>query len=167
MKKSAIIYSFNSIKTKKIAERIMEAFGKEIEAVNAEELTRNVFEPFDNYILGSPTWFDGELANYWDEFIPELEDIDLKSKTIAIFGLGDQKGYPENFGDAVGILAGILENRGARIVGFTSLEGYSFESSKARKGNQFCGLLLDQENQARLTSDRVEKWVESLRKEFK
>ena len=167
MSKIAIVYSFNSNKSKKVAEKISEAFGKDaIEVINAEDLTKNDLERFDRFILSSPTWFDGELPNYWDEFIPDLEEMDLRNKKFAVFGLGDQKGYSENFCDAVGILVEILENCGAEIIGNTSVEGYDFESSKAQRGEQFVGLLIDQENQARLTGKRIEAWVEQLKKEL-
>ena len=163
-----IIYSFHTQKSKKAAEKIIEAFGKDnITAVNAEDLTTEVFEKNDHFILSAPTWFDGELPNYWDEFVPELEDMDLKNKTFAVFGLGDQKGYPENFCDAIGILVEILEKCGATIVGKISAEGYTFESSRALKRNQFVGLPLDQENQARMTQSRINNWVAQLKKEMK
>ena len=166
-KKTAIIYSFNTQKSKKVAEKIIEAFGEDmIEAVNAEELTIGIMESYDNLIISAPTWFDGELPNYWDEFIPDLEEMDLSKKTFAIFGLGDQKGYPENFCDAIGLMAEILESCGAKIIGSTSIEGYTFESSKAHRGNEFVGLLIDQENQARLTRQRVADWVEKIKGEF-
>ena len=168
MKKKAIIYSFNTQKSKKVAEKIVAAFGDEnIETINAEELTTEVFEKFDNFILSSPTWFDGELPNYWDEFVPDLEEMDLKGKTFAVFGLGDQKGYSENFCDAIGILVGILEECGANIIGKTSNDGYTYEASKAERDGQFVGLPIDQENQARLTNGRVENWVSQLNKEMK
>lgn len=168
MKKTAIIYSFNSNKTAKAAEKILDAFGASvnIEKVNAEEINGETFLSYDNLILGVPTWFDGELPNYWDEFIPELEGLDLKGKTIALYGLGDQVGYPENFGDAVGILVGTLQENKAKIAGYTSIEGYSYEFSRAETDGQFCGLILDQENQARLSSERIKNWVSGLMKEF-
>lgn len=166
-KNTAIIYSFHTQKSKKVSEKIIEAFGKsKIEVVNAEEVNREVLEKYDNFILSAPTWFDGELPNYWDEFIPELEEMDLKGKKFAIFGLGDQKGYSENFCDAVGILAEIIEDCGGKLIGETSTEGYNYEASKAQRGDKFVGLLLDQENQARLTTNRVKKWVEELKKAF-
>jgi flavodoxin I len=166
MKKTAIIYSFNTQKSKKVAEKIIDAYGKKsIEAINAEELTKKDFENYEQFILSAPTWFDGELPNYWDEFVPDLEEMDLSGKTFAVFGLGDQKGYPENFCDAIGILVEILEECGSKIVGFTSVDGYEFESSKAQRGDKFVGLLLDQENQARKTNQRVKDWVEQLKKE--
>lgn len=167
MKKIGLIYSYNTNKTALVAKKILENFeDKEIEAVNAEEITGKVFASFDNLILGCPTWFDGELPNYWDEFVPELEELKLKGKKIAIYGNGDQKGYPENFCDAVGIMADLVENLGATIVGFTSREGYTYESSKAERGDQFCGLAIDFENQAKLNNQRITKWCEQLKKEF-
>jgi len=168
MKKTAIIYSFNTQKSQKVAEKIVASFGaKNIEAINAEELKKSVFDNFDNFILSAPTWFDGELPNYWDEFIPDLEEMDLADKTFAVFGLGDQKGYPENFCDAIGILVEILEECGAKIIGQTNLDGYTYESSKAERDGQFVGLPIDQENQARLTQGRVESWVVQLKKQIK
>lgn len=168
MKKIGLIYSFNTNKTELIAKKILENFdASEIESVNAEEITEEKFLAYDNLILGCPTWFDGELPNYWDEFVPAIEDMKLKGKTVAIYGNGDQKGYPENFCDAVGLMAGILENQGAKVVGFTSTEGYTFESSNAQREDKFCGLAIDFENQAALNKKRVEAWSEQLKKEFK
>ncbi|WP_423127647.1 flavodoxin [Gaoshiqia sp. Z1-71] len=167
MKRIGIFYSFNSNKTAKVGEKIIEAFGKaDIEAVNAEEVNEENFTKYDNIIVGVPTWFDGELPNYWDEFVPALEDLDLKGKKVAIYGLGDQKGYPENFNDGVGIFAGLVESAGGEVVGFTSRDGYTYEGSRAERGELFCGLCIDQENQARLTKGRIEKWVEELKKVF-
>lgn len=167
MNKTAIIYSFNTKKTGKIATQIQEGFNDPaIEMVNAEEITEEIFLSFDQIIMGVPTWFDGELPNYWDEFVPALEDMDLKGKKIALFGLGDQKGYAENFLDGVGIMAGILEAQGATLVGFTSTKGYEFESSKALKNDQFMGLAIDYENQGSMNKERVSGWIEQLKKEF-
>ena len=168
MNKIGIIYSFNSTKTAKAAEKIKEAFGSDFNVVpiNAEDLTEELFLSFTNLILGVPTWFDGELPNYWDEFVPALEDLNLTGKSIAIFGLGNQVEYPENFGDAVGIMADIIQERGAKLVGLSSSEGYTYESSRAFNGNQFWGLLLDQETQPRLSKDRIEKWVADLKTKF-
>jgi flavodoxin I len=167
MNKTAIIYSFNTKKTGKVAERIREAFNDDqVEMVNAEDITGELLMSYNQIIMGVPTWFDGELPNYWDEFVPALEELDLKGKKIALFGLGDQKGYPENFLDGLGIMAEILENQGATLVGFTSVEGYEFESSRARRGDQFAGLAIDYENQGSMNKERVNAWVELLKREF-
>ena len=167
MNKTAIIYSFNTKKTGKVAERIKEAFNDEmVEMVNAEEISEALFMSFDQIIMGVPTWFDGELPNYWDEFVPALEDLDLSGKKVALYGLGDQKGYPENFVDGMGLMAKILEKSDATLVGFTSVEGYEFESSLAKRGDQFAGLAIDYENQGSMNKERIAAWVESLKKEF-
>jgi len=166
--KIGLIYSFNTIKTSKNAEKIKKAFGKDfdIEMVNVEEIDEKSFLSFDNMLLGVPTWFDGELPNYWDEFMPAIEQLKLKGKKVALFGLGDQVGYPENFVDAIGLLAIALEERGAKVIGLTSPEGYSFERSVALRDGKFLGLPLDIENQAALTDERIKAWVEQLKKEF-
>ena len=167
MKKIGLIYSFNTRKTSQAAEKIAQEFGDEVEKVNAETLTEKEFLSYKNIILGVPTWFDGELPNYWDEFVPAISELDLKGKTFAIFGNGNQKGYPENFVDGVGIMAGLLQSRGARIIGFTPIKGFEFECSKAVLDGQFTGLALDFENQSSQVNGRIKKWVEQLRKEFK
>jgi flavodoxin I len=131
MNRTAIIYSYNTKKTENIAIEIQKAFNSEsIEMVNAEEITAETFSLFDQLILGVATWFDGELPNYWDEFVPALEEMDLTGTMIALFGLGDQKGYSENFLDGVGLMAEILENQGA------------------------------------MNRERINAWVEQLKKEF-
>ena len=161
MSKTAIIYSFNTKKTGKIAKQIQEGFNDpDLEMINAEDITEEAFLSFDRIIMGVPTWFDGELPNYWDEFVPALEDMDLHGKKIALFGLGDQKGYPENFLDGVGIMAEILEDQGASLSGFTSTEGYDFESSRALRDKQFMGLAIDYENQGSMNKERIASWIE-------
>jgi flavodoxin I len=167
MKKIGVFYSFNSNKSAKIGKKIIEAFGIEnIEVIDAEKVDEESFKQYDNIIVGVPTWFDGELPIYWDEFVPALEEMDLKGKKIAIYGLGDQIGYPENFNDGVGIFANIVFSQGAEIVGYTQADEYNFENSKAFENGKFCGLCLDQENQARLTQKRINDWVEQLKGEF-
>ncbi len=168
MKDIALIYSFNTKNTSNVAKEIKKAFGTavKIDEINAETIDGPTFLKYTNLILGVPTWFDGELPNYWDEFVPELETLDLNGKNIAIFGLGDQINYPENFIDAVGIMAQIVSKQGAKVVGYTSAEGYTFESSKAYADGKFCGLAIDLENQSELNSPRIKKWVEQLKKEF-
>jgi flavodoxin I len=168
MKKIGLFYSFNTRKSGIVADKIASELGKNnVELVNAEEIDEEKFLSYDNIIISAPTWFDGELPNYWDEFVPALEDLDLKGKTIALFGLGDQKGYPENFVDAIGIMAEILEKKGAKLIGQTSTEGYTFEKSKAVRDGKFLGLAIDADTQNKLTDKRVKDWVEGIKDKFK
>ena len=168
MTKIGLIYSFNTIKTSKNAEKVKKAFGKDfdIEMVNVEEIDEESFLSHKNMVLGVPTWFDGELPSYWDEFMPAIEQLKLKGKKVALFGLGDQVGYPENFVDGIGLLAIALEDRGAKVIGLTSPEGYTYERSVAFRDGKLLGLALDIENQAGLSDERIKAWVEQLKKEF-
>jgi flavodoxin I len=168
MKKIGLFYSYNTKNTSKAAKLILDAFeAKNIEPHNIEEVSEEEFNQFSNYILGVPTWFDGELPNYWDEFLPALEDLDLNGKTFALYGAGNQKQYSENFVDAIGIMAEELENLGGKLIGFVPNEGYSFEQSLALRANQFVGLPLDFDTQPKLVKPRIENWVKQLKKEFK
>ncbi|MBN2742989.1 flavodoxin I [Breznakibacter xylanolyticus] len=167
MKKTAIIYSYRSVKTRQQVQKIIHQFGDDpIEQLDADSVTGDAIMPYTNLILAVPTWFDGELPNYWDELLPDLEERNFKGKKVAIFGGGNQRDYPENFVDGIGIMAQFMEQRGAKLVGFTSTEGYSFESSRAVRGNEFMGLAIDVENQSALTDSRIEKWVLSLKIAF-
>ena len=166
MKTTALIYSFKSNKTAQVALKIKELWNERIELVDADNLTADQFTQYNQYILGVPTWFDGELPNYWDEFVPAMEELELSGKKFAIFGNGDQKHYPENFVDGIGIMAKLIEVLGGKIIGFTETSDYTFEKSYALRGQKICGLALDFENQAKLNSQRIVSWVKQIKEEF-
>jgi flavodoxin, long chain len=167
MKKTGLFFGAGTKKTALIGKEIQEAFGEDkTDVVSVEEAGKKEFELYDNLIIGVSTWFDGELPSYWDELLPELDSLKMKGKKVAIFGLGDQAGYPENFVDGIGLLAELFESAGAQIVGLTSPDGYQFEGSRALRDGKFLGLALDQENQSAQTSARISAWVKQLKKEF-
>ncbi len=167
MKKIGIFYGTETKKTAEAAQKILEAFGNtKIYVVSVEKAWEKDFESYDILIIGVATWFDGELPTYWDEFLPELESLNLKGKKVAIFGLGDQVNYPDNFVDGMGILAETFIKCGAAIIGQTSTIGYQFNQSQAVKNHQFSGLVLDFENQADKTDERIRDWVEQLGKDI-
>ena len=124
------------------------------------------FETYDLFILGMPTWYDGELQADWEDFIPEMEQVDFSGKKVAFFGLGDQYGYAAYFCDALGVFAEIVEKGNGTLVGFTSTKGYEYDFSKAQRGEQFVGLCLDTDNQDELTNDRLNAWVAQVLGEF-
>lgn len=167
MNRIGVFYSFRSVKTRQQAQKIVNALELPVEEVDLDHIDREKFMSYTYYILAAPTWFDGELPNYWDEFLPDIENESFKGKKMALFGGGDQKGYPENYVDGIGLLGEFMSDRGAELVGFTSCEGYSFEHSRACVGNQFMGLALDIENQAALTKERITAWGKQLHQAFK
>ena len=168
MNKIELFYSFNTKKTKVVAQKVHETFGKDkIEPVNVEDMKDADFIKFDTNIIVISTWFDGELPNFWDEFIPAMEEMNLKGKKFALVGLGNQREYSQNFCDAVGILGETIEELGGKLIGFTSTDGYNFESSRAIRDGKFMGLMIDQDTQAKLTQKRIDDWKKQLEKELK
>jgi flavodoxin I len=121
---------------------------------------------YEYLIIGCPTWNVGQLQDDWDDHFVELDNLDLSGKKVAIFGLGDQFGYPENYCDAIGILGRKCRERGAELVGFTSTEGYEFSYSVGVEDGKFMGLALDEENESDRSRDRVIDWVWQLVDEF-
>jgi len=51
------------------------------------------------------------------------------------------------------------------MIGYTSQDGYEHDTSKAIRGDKFCGLLCDEVNQDELSADRVKNWVNQLKAE--
>jgi flavodoxin I len=167
MSKIAIVYSFHTQNTKKAAEMVVKKMGKNhVEKLNVEDTSAEEFMQFDTYILGSATWFEGELPNHWDEFLPSIEERDFSGKKVALFGLADQVNYPDFFGDAIGRLAEFFQVRGAKIIGHYPNKDYSFTESFALRGDKFVGVILDYENQADMAEKRIEEWVKILDKEL-
>ena len=121
---------------------------------------------YDYLILGAPTWNVGQLQDDWEIALPGLQKLDFIGKKIALFGIGDQFGYPDNFLDAIGILGRALRSRGATLVGFTGTEGYEFAESLGVENGQFMGLGIDEIHQSDMTPERIEAWVAQLIKEF-
>jgi flavodoxin I len=123
-------------------------------------------QDYEYLIVGCPTWNVGQLQDDWDALFVELDKLDLSGKKVAIFGLGDQYGYPENYCDAIGILGREFISRGAELVGFTPAEGYEFSYSRGVEDGMFMGLALDEENETEKTPGRVSDWIWQLVEEF-
>ncbi len=121
---------------------------------------------YDYLIIGCPTWNVGQLQEDWDVAYAQLETLGLTGKKIAIFGLGDQYDYSDNFCDAIGILGRQFAAQGAELVGYTAADGYQFAYSQGVEGSQFMGLALDEMNESERTPQRVTDWVWQLVDEF-
>lgn len=134
--------------------------------VHVQDIAKSSKEDVDNFdllILGIPTWYYGEAQCDWDDFFPELEEVDFSTKLVAIFGCGDQEDYAEYFCDAMGTIRDIVEAKGGTILGHWSTEGYEFEASKALVDDEtFVGLCVDEDRQPELTKERVTNWVNQI-----
>lgn len=120
----------------------------------------------DNLILGISTWNVGLLQADWDVFWPKMDQLNLAGKKVAIFGQGDQVGYPDSYQDAVGQLADKVVERGATLVGLTSRDGQEFTATKVMTGGKMKGLCVDATNQDDKTAERVAAWVPQIKTEL-
>ena len=172
MAKVGIFFGTDTGNSRKVAKTIHKQLGAELcdKPVNIQKAAIDDLLAYDVLIIGTPTYGDGELPGLtagtstesWEEFMPNLEGADFSGKTIALYGLGDQEGYPDNFVDALGMLYDAFADCGANFVGFTGTEGYTFNSSKAVMDDQFVGLVLDEDNQKELSDDRLQDWLKEI-----
>ncbi len=150
--------------TRKVAKQIVKMFDDGVvDLINVAKATPDSFDQYTALILGSPTLGDGELPDKWAELLPQLAGKDFSGKTVAMFGLGDQEGYAHEFVDALGLIYEAIKPLGATFIGEWPTSGYEFEKSKAIVGGKFVGLVLDQDNQAELTEDRLETWIAQVK----
>ncbi len=162
-----IVYGSTTGNTAKYAEMMQQLLGKkradliDISRTGAEDLTR-----YPNLVMGTSTWGYGDLQNDWKNRLPLLQEIDLPNKQIALFGLGDQKGYPATFVDAMGTLYKALVKSGAALIGSWPAEGYTFKASIACLGDRFVGLVLDEDNQTDRMAERIRSWLQQLEEQW-
>jgi len=176
MARIGIFFGTDTGKTRKVAKQIKKAFDDETmdKPINVNKADPDAFAAYDYLILGTPTLGSGELPGLssdaqeesWEEFLPKIEDKDFTGKTIALYGLGDQEGYPDEYVDALIALYDFFSDRGATIVGAWPTEGYTFNSSAAVIDDKFVGLALDLDNQADLTDERVSGWLAQIAADF-
>lgn len=171
--KIGLFYGSSTCYTEMAAEKIAEAINGlcGTELVSLHNIASDSIELMSEYqylVLGIPTWDYGELQEDWESNWEAIDSLDFTGKQVAIYGLGDQIGYPEWFQDALGYLWVKMVNLGASTVGAWPNQGYSFEQSKAltEDGQFFVGLPLDDENQFELSDDYIAKWSQQILREF-
>lgn len=165
----ALFYGSSTCYTEMAGEKIRQTIGEDkVDVYNIAETPIIEAQFYDFVILGIPTWDYGELQEDWEEIWDEIDEVDWTGKKVALYGLGDQVGYPEWFLDAMGYLHAKVAKLGARPCGYWPCEGYQFEASKAliHNGTQFVGLALDDENEFELSEQRIRQWCLQITREF-
>lgn len=162
-----IFYGSSTGNTEDAAERIAQAFGGgQAESTEISAATEDDILGCDTIIFGVSTWGTGDLQDDFEDFMGTLEGMSFSGKKVAVFGLGDQENYPDTFVDGIGIVAKAVQAAGGTIIGKTSTNGYTFDSSEAQEGDSFLGLALDEDNQSDQTQDRITAWVNQLKQEL-
>ncbi|PWK24355.1 flavodoxin [Maribacter polysiphoniae] len=166
--KIGLFYGSDTGNTEEVANKIAKIIGEEYVDVHSIGKVSNAdLEMYDHLIFGTSTWYDGELQSEWEDFLPNLDEIDFSGKTVALFGLGDQLTYGEYFIDGVGIIYDKIIERGAKVVGHWPIDDYDFEESVAEREGNFVGLALDDDNEYQKTDGRIKKWADQLSTAFR
>jgi flavodoxin I len=171
MKKIALIYWPKKGSTEVAAHKILAKFEKDvIDIFTITDITTAEFSMYDAFIIGGSTTgadnWESAHKTRWADFYAKAEKAELKGKPFAMYGLGNQVLYPNNFVDGMAFLKDIFEKRGAVLKGKWPIDGYEFEDSESVEGGTFYGLALDFDVQPELTDERIDNWVVQIRKEF-
>ena len=196
-RKICICFGSSNGATAKTAKIIRDEFSRktnniQIDIFNLYESGPPEWKNYDFLILGSPTYYNGQLQDDWSQTVLNTPPSELQNKQVALFGLGDQECYCFTFVDSLGHLAHwLIKECKAKLAGYwpvqncrkaenlirkqlddskfkipIPLNSYSFENSAALTTHQnqqvFYGLALDQYSQNELTNARISCWCENL-----
>ena len=163
MSKIGLFYASSTGNTEDVAKTIVEKMsGFDIDMKNISDCVDDAMKNYDLLIFGVSTWGEGDLQDDWEDYLANLNEYNLMNKTVAMFGLGDQEEYCDNFLDAMGTIYDKVLESGATVVGAWPTDGYEFEESTAVRNGEFVGLALDEENQDDLHDERIAKWIELI-----
>lgn len=166
MAKIGIYYGSTTGNTQELADRIAKALSVQSADVHDVDSAAADFNPYDVVLFGSSTMGMGDFQDDWETFIDDVTEADLSGKKVALFGCGDSASYSDTFGDALGKIYQVIKNKGCTIIGQTSVEGYTFDSSESVVDGRFVGLLIDEDNEPELTDQRLAIWIEDLKKQI-
>ncbi|STQ86932.1 flavodoxin [Helicobacter muridarum] len=155
-----IFFGSDNGTTTDVCERLASKLGG-ADLVDVASASPDDIAKYNNIILASSTWGDGELQSDWESFADSLSGTSFAGKNVALLGLGDSDGYSETFCDALYHLKNAA--KGANIVGATSTDGYEFDSSKGVENGKFVGLAIDEINQDDKTEERLDAWAKQLK----
>lgn len=163
-----IYFGSDTGNTEHVAKLIQKELGKNlIDVHDIAKSTKEEIAEYDLLLFGIPTWYYGEAQCDWDDFFPDLEQIDFDGKLYAIFGCGDQEDYAEYFLDAMGMVRDIVDGKGGILMGLWPTEGYDFVASKGlADDDHFVGLGIDEDRQPELTEQRVKQWCAQISEEM-
>lgn len=164
-----LFYGSTTCYTEIAAEKIRDCIGQHrVDIFNIARCPLTLANQYSQLILGIPTWDYGELQEDWEAAWPHLDEVTWANKAVALYGLGDQFGYPDWFQDAMGYLWSYVSERGAHCVGLWSAAPYTFAKSQAltADGRHFVGLALDEDSEYALNDDRIQRWSAQVLREF-
>ena len=137
--KIGIFYGSSTGNTETAAELISENFSEhdcsvqDVSSIEPDDLLG-----YDFLILGISTWYVGEAQDDWIDLLEDMDGMDFNGVKFAIFGQGDQLGYPDTFQDGMGMVYEKMIAGGGEALGFTSTDETPSQPPPATQGDD-CG----------------------------
>ena len=173
MSKTALFYSPEGGSVNKVANKLGEMIGNDkVDIFPVKEVEKGDLDKYNKIILvgstvGADHWDNEIVVDEWTEFFTKITEISFENKKVAIVGLGNSVLYPSHFADGMADLYERMTKQNAKVLGFVDAKGYDFEDSEAVNDDGFfCGLAIDEDNEAELTTERLEKWISILKPDF-
>lgn len=163
MSKTAIFYASEKGTTEGYAEKIADLLDCDLYNMADTEVTE--LEKYDNLILMSSHYYWGYLQNNWGGKVKFLSTVDLKGKKVALVGVGSQVKHPDSFCSGLNDFQLKLGDT-VKFVGQWPSSDYKFTFSRAEKDGKMAGLCLDATDPEEKNEERINKWVEIIKKEF-
>ena len=161
MKQTVVIYGSTTGSCEDYANRIASKLGADV--FNVTDVDGGKVEAYDNLLLGTSTWGEGDVQDDWYDGVKVLESANLKGRTVAIFGCGDAMGYPDSFCGGMAEIYRALKDSGANILGMVNAGDYNYGSSQAVIDGKFVGLAIDINETDSKTEERIDKWIEEIK----
>ena len=147
------------------SERVAELIWDKMQETELHDIQDGVevLEQYEHVILVAPTWDYGALQEHYIEHWDNLQNVNWTNKSVALVGLGDQVGYGDLYQDSMSTIYETIKSLGGKFIGFTSTDGHNFETSQAVRDGKFVGLAIDEDNQSKLTEERLNTWIQEIR----
>jgi flavodoxin I len=173
MSKTALFYSPVGGNVNTVANMLGALIGDDkADIIPVKEVESEDFSKYNQIILigstvGTDHWSNEVIVDEWPEFYSKIRDTSFENKKVAIVGLGNSFLYPDHFADGMAFHYEKIKKLNAKIFGEVDPEGYDFTDSESLNDDGlFCGLPIDEDNEPELTSERLEKWINSLKPDF-
>jgi len=173
MSKTALFYSPEGGNVNTVANKLGEMIGNDkVVIIPVKEVEKGDLYKYNKIILvgstvGADHWDNEIVVDEWTEFFTKITEISFENKKVAIVGLGNSVLYPSHFADGMADLYERITKQNAVVLGFVDAKDYDFEDSEAVNDDGFfCGLAIDEDNEAELTTERLEKWILNLKSDF-
>jgi flavodoxin I len=119
MAKVIVIFGSTTGNTEVLAQSVTSGLregGAEVSLKNVLDASVGELADYAVVVLGSSTWYEGELQDDFVPFYDKMDDLSLAGEKAAVFGTGDREGYPDTFCTAVDMLEKRLKECGAEII---------------------------------------------------